>query len=291
MRTFTYLTLYGYLTDAVIVNRVFPEELDGTYFGAWRAVQQRELERVRDGFAPVPVRCAPYFEAEVLGGAMLDRLGDALFGEEDAAAVMHGGLAQEFSLRRRRRRGPARRAVRRQGRRLAQEGRRRAGGARGRAQAHRGAAAGRSRRSSRRARRSTTARWWCALPDEPDALREVRARLDDAHAAADRLVREAQRQAAESGPPPRPHVPPRGWATAGDPGAAPAPRPRPRGPARADRARARQRPRRALAAARRGRPGPPRSPCGRCSTTSIERLGAPAPGPAGVEVEDIPLDD
>jgi len=98
MRTFTYLSLYGYLTDAVIVNRVFPEELDGTYFGAWRAVQQRELERVRDGFAPVPVRCAPYFEAEVLGGAMLDRLGDALFGEEDAAAVMHGGLAQEFSL-------------------------------------------------------------------------------------------------------------------------------------------------------------------------------------------------
>ena len=28
-RTFTYLNLYGYLTDAVVVNRVFPEELDG----------------------------------------------------------------------------------------------------------------------------------------------------------------------------------------------------------------------------------------------------------------------
>ncbi len=99
MRTFTYLSLYGYLTDAVVVNRVFPEDLDGTYFGAWRAVQQCELDRVRDGFAPVPVRCAPYFEAEVLGGAMLDRLGDALFGQGDAADVMHGGLAQEFSLR------------------------------------------------------------------------------------------------------------------------------------------------------------------------------------------------
>ena len=42
-------------------------------------MQQRELERVREGFAPVPVLRAPYFEAEVLGGAMLDRLGDALF--------------------------------------------------------------------------------------------------------------------------------------------------------------------------------------------------------------------
>jgi arsenite/tail-anchored protein-transporting ATPase len=98
MRTFTYLSLYGYLTDAVIVNRVFPSELDGTYFGAWRDVQQRELARVSDGFAPVPVLCAPYFEAEVLGAEMLDRLGAALFDALDPAALLHEGLAQEFGL-------------------------------------------------------------------------------------------------------------------------------------------------------------------------------------------------
>jgi arsenite/tail-anchored protein-transporting ATPase len=98
MRTFTYLSLYGYLTDAVIVNRVFPAELEGTYFGAWREVQQRELERVREGFAPVPVLCAPYFDAEVVGAEMLDRLGAALFGAGDAAALLHDGLAQEFGL-------------------------------------------------------------------------------------------------------------------------------------------------------------------------------------------------
>jgi len=98
MRTFTYLSLYGYLTDAVIVNRVFPAELEGTYFGPWRDVQQRELERVRDGFAPVPVLCARYFESEVVGNAMLDRLAGSLFGPADPAAVLHGGLAQEFSI-------------------------------------------------------------------------------------------------------------------------------------------------------------------------------------------------
>jgi arsenite-transporting ATPase len=98
MRTFTYLSLYGYLTDAVIVNRVFPDELAGTYFGAWRDVQQRELERVREGFAPVPVLCAPYFETEVIGGGMLDRLGDALFAADEPAALLHQGLAQEFGL-------------------------------------------------------------------------------------------------------------------------------------------------------------------------------------------------
>ena len=44
-RTFTYLNLYGYLTDAVIVNRVFPAEV-GDYFGAWRERQQRRLADV-----------------------------------------------------------------------------------------------------------------------------------------------------------------------------------------------------------------------------------------------------
>jgi arsenite-transporting ATPase len=98
MRTFTYLSLYGYLTDAVIVNRVFPAELAGTYFGAWREVQQRELERVRDGFYPVPVLRAPYFEAEVVGDAMLDRLAAAIFEGLEPAAMLHSGLAQEFGL-------------------------------------------------------------------------------------------------------------------------------------------------------------------------------------------------
>src|SRR5207245_5576855 len=71
MRTFTYLNLYGYLTDAVIVNRVFPAEVDG-YFAAWRAVQEEHLALVRSAFEPVPVLCAPYFDQEVVGPEMLD---------------------------------------------------------------------------------------------------------------------------------------------------------------------------------------------------------------------------
>src|SRR5919206_29303 len=60
MRTFTYLNLYGYLTDAVVVNRVFPEEVEGGYFGAWRENQAEQLGLVESAFAPVPVLRAPY---------------------------------------------------------------------------------------------------------------------------------------------------------------------------------------------------------------------------------------
>jgi arsenite-transporting ATPase len=96
MRTFTYLNLFGYLTDAVVVNRVFPDAVDGTYFGAWRALQQEQLELVRDGFGPVPVLCAPYFEREVSGAAMLDRLGEELYAGVEAAGVLHATVSQQL---------------------------------------------------------------------------------------------------------------------------------------------------------------------------------------------------
>ncbi len=103
MRTFTYLNLYGYLTDAVVVNRVFPDAVEGTYFGAWRERQREHLERVHSAFAPVPVLLAPYFEAEVAGPVMLDRLADALYSDEQApAAVLHESLATELTVDERR---------------------------------------------------------------------------------------------------------------------------------------------------------------------------------------------
>src|SRR4051812_39558883 len=98
MRTFTYLNLYGYLTDAVVVNRVFPDELSEGYFGAWHAVQQEQLELVGEGFAPVPVLRAPYFAAEVIGDERLDALGAAIFADHEPAGVLHDRLAQELSV-------------------------------------------------------------------------------------------------------------------------------------------------------------------------------------------------
>ena len=93
-RTFTYLNLYGYLTDAVVVNRVFPDDVDG-YFGGWRERQQEHLRLVEDGFAPVPVLTARYFDEEVIGDRMLDRLAGELFADRRPEDVLHTELAHE----------------------------------------------------------------------------------------------------------------------------------------------------------------------------------------------------
>jgi arsenite-transporting ATPase len=96
-RMFTYLGLYGYLTDAVIVNRLFPEEVAGGYFGPWRERQTAALEEVRHGFAPVPILTARYFDEEVMGDEMLDRLADEAFAGHEPHAMLHDELPHEVS--------------------------------------------------------------------------------------------------------------------------------------------------------------------------------------------------
>jgi arsenite-transporting ATPase len=86
MRTFTYLNLYGYLTDAVVVNRVLPEEAAEGYFAPWHEAQCEQMELVRSAFAPLPVLVSPHLEREVAGSEMLDRLGEELFPRARARA-------------------------------------------------------------------------------------------------------------------------------------------------------------------------------------------------------------
>jgi arsenite/tail-anchored protein-transporting ATPase len=97
MRTFTYLNLYGFLTDAVVVNRVLPAEAADGYFAAWLEVQREQMELVRSAFEPVPILSAPFFEREVMGPEMLDRLAGEVFDGTDPAAVLHEDISQELA--------------------------------------------------------------------------------------------------------------------------------------------------------------------------------------------------
>ncbi len=92
-RTYTYLNLYGYVTDAIVCNRVLPPAAIGDYFTAWLGQQERYLQMIEEAFAPLPVYTAPYFEQEVAGIPMLRRLADALFDQRDPAQVFFRGQA------------------------------------------------------------------------------------------------------------------------------------------------------------------------------------------------------
>jgi arsenite-transporting ATPase len=81
-RAYTYLNLYGYPVDSVIVNRIFPQDLTDSYFDIWKRAQAENLELVRESFHPLPILEVPFFEQEVTGMAMLKQMGEILFGVE-----------------------------------------------------------------------------------------------------------------------------------------------------------------------------------------------------------------
>ncbi len=97
-RTFTYLNLYGYLTDAVVVNRVFPADVEGGYFSGWRDVQQQHVELVQQAFEPIPVLQCPFFEQEVIGDEMLGRVSQAVFEQRPPGELLYEDLSQELTL-------------------------------------------------------------------------------------------------------------------------------------------------------------------------------------------------
>ena len=91
-RTYTYLSLFGYRTDAVVVNRLLPEAVHDAWFEAWRATQAEQLDAIGAAFAPLPLLRAELAAEEVVGLDRLRRFGDAVYaGVGDPAAVLHEG--------------------------------------------------------------------------------------------------------------------------------------------------------------------------------------------------------
>jgi len=98
-RTYTYLGLYGYMTDLVVCNRVYPESVQDSYFAGWKDIQQKYMAVIEESFAPLPIRRIPLFDQEVVGMEMLGRMAGVLFGDDDPAAVMYTGKAQTITKR------------------------------------------------------------------------------------------------------------------------------------------------------------------------------------------------
>ncbi len=81
-RTLTYLALYGYAVDAVLVNRVLPPEVAAAGLQAWACAEERQLERIDAVFAPLVRPRVSLRQSEPIG---LDAL-------REVGAELHAGL-------------------------------------------------------------------------------------------------------------------------------------------------------------------------------------------------------
>jgi arsenite-transporting ATPase len=94
-RAYTYLNLYGYPVDAIVVNRLLPASVSDPYFEKWQEAQGRHLGTIEDSFSPVPIFKARLFDREMYGLEALAELAEDVFGENDPLRVFFRGTAHE----------------------------------------------------------------------------------------------------------------------------------------------------------------------------------------------------
>jgi arsenite-transporting ATPase len=80
-RTYSYLGLFGYGVDGIVVNRVLPEDVAHPYFERWRTIQKAHLATVDDAFAEVPRLRLRLFDDEMVGLDRLRVMASELYGD------------------------------------------------------------------------------------------------------------------------------------------------------------------------------------------------------------------
>jgi arsenite-transporting ATPase len=90
-RTYTYLNLYGYPTDAVICNRLIPKSADGSYWEGWKRAQAQHLQLIEECFSPLPLLKVPLLQQEVMGMKALEEVGRLLYNEDDPTRLLFDG--------------------------------------------------------------------------------------------------------------------------------------------------------------------------------------------------------
>ena len=89
-RTYTYLSLFGYAIDSVVVNRILPDDISDPYFSRWQEIQRAHLDDIERSFADVPVMRLRLFDEEMTGLDKLRILGRELYADQDPAVGFAG---------------------------------------------------------------------------------------------------------------------------------------------------------------------------------------------------------
>lgn len=88
-RAYTYLQLYGYNVDAVVINRILPEEKVGEAFKYYLTSQKKYIKEIEESFDPLPILKVQHQGREVFGLEQLQAISSSLYKEKEAAEVLY----------------------------------------------------------------------------------------------------------------------------------------------------------------------------------------------------------
>ncbi len=88
-RAYTYLNLYGYNVDAIIVNRIIETDKENAFFSNYLKSQKIYLKDIEESFAGLPVFKAKHQGEEVFGMDKLMEFGQKLYKGTDPDLVLY----------------------------------------------------------------------------------------------------------------------------------------------------------------------------------------------------------
>ena len=95
-RAYTYMSLFGYMVDAVFVNKLLPTHLSDPYFDHWKKVQQAQMAAARERFDPLPLFPILLMDREIVGADMLATMATHVFGDRDPTTFFYRERVSEF---------------------------------------------------------------------------------------------------------------------------------------------------------------------------------------------------
>ena len=87
-RSFSFLHLFNYNVDAIIVNKIFPESSIDGYFSIWKEKQNQGIKDIEDSFRGIPVFKMELMETELRGYNTLKKMGMVLFNNKHIEEVL-----------------------------------------------------------------------------------------------------------------------------------------------------------------------------------------------------------
>ena len=88
-RAYTYLNLYGYNVDAVIVNRIIEEDNHNSFFFNYIKSQKEYLIDIEESFSELPIFKAKHMGEEIFGTEKLVKFADLLYKRTNPEEVLY----------------------------------------------------------------------------------------------------------------------------------------------------------------------------------------------------------
>ncbi len=88
-RAYTYLNLYGYNVDAVIVNRIIESPGDNSLFSKYIKSQNQYIKEIEESFQEIPIFKVKHLGEEIFGTDKLNTFAENLYQDTSPEEVLH----------------------------------------------------------------------------------------------------------------------------------------------------------------------------------------------------------